>query len=116
MGEFPNRNLHQTALYWASPTPNGWGGSTWDDPVEVSCRWEQKQELFIDATGEEVRSQAVVFLSQDVDVGGYFMLGDLDDISSDTEAPDDVAGAFEIRGFAKIPNIKATQFVRKVWL
>ena len=113
---FPNRNLKQTALYWATPMPDGWGGNTWDDPVELDCRWEQKQELFIDAHGDEVRSAAVVYLDQDVDTGGFLMLGDLDDISSSSESPDDVGEAFEIRGFAKIPNIKGTKFERRVWL
>ena len=116
MSDFPNRNLKQMALYWDTPTPSGWGGDTWDDPVEINCRWEQKHEIFINAEGDEVRSQAVVYLDQDVDLGGYLMLGDLDDISSSTESPDDVDSAFEIRAFAKIPNIKGTKFVRKAWL
>jgi hypothetical protein len=116
MTDFPNRNLKQDALYWGSPSASGWGGSDWDDPVEIKCRWELRQEVFRNAQGDEVHSQAIVYLSQDLDIGGYLRLGDLDDISSDTETPDEVDGAFEIRGFAKIPNVKGTKFVRKAWL
>jgi len=116
MASFPNRSLNQTAVYWDNPSPSGWGGDSWDDPAEVDCRWEKKQELFIDATGEEKRSSAVVYLNQDVDLGGYLMLGDLDDIPSDSQLPTDFSGAFEIRGFNKIPNIKGTKFERKAWL
>ena len=116
MANFPNKQLNQTALYWGSPSASGWGGYDWNDAVEIDCRWEQASEKFINQTGEEVQSQAVVYLDQDVDVGGYLMLGDLDDISSSEATPDDVDGAYAIQGFSKIPNVKGTEFERKAWL
>ena len=110
--------MNQTAVYWAAPVAGGFGGYTFDDPVEISVRWEQKQELFIDAAGKEVRSNAVVYTVQDVDIGGYLLLGDLDDLDSTVIAPEDVTTgqAYEVRGFSKSPTIDGTRFVRKVWL
>lgn len=109
--------LKQTAVYWGSPQSDGAGGRTFDDPVELSVRWEQRQELFIDASGQESTSKAVVYLGQDVDIGGYLYLGDLDGLSSAEEGdPLTVGGAYEIRGFEKTPDIKADQFLRKAWL
>lgn len=110
-------NLKQTTVYWGNPQNDGFGGRTFDDPVEVDVRWEERQELFIDTNGQEVRSQAVVYIAQDVDMGGYLYLGDLDDPSSaEEDDPLTVSGAYEIRGFQKIPDIKAGQFLRKIWL
>jgi hypothetical protein len=109
--------LNQTAVYWGSPTSDGQGGRTFDDPVEVSVRWDQRQDLFIDGAGQEVRSSAVVYLSQDVVLGGFLYLGTLDDISSAEEAdPMTIDNAFEIRNFEKTGNVKATVFLRKAWL
>lgn len=109
------KNLLQTAVYWGTPVSDGYGGRTFSAPVEILVRWEQRQELFIDASGQETRSNAVIFPSQDVDLGGYLYLGDLDDLGS-APVPEDVATAYEIRGFEKIPNIKVTDYMRKVYL
>lgn len=110
--------MKQTAVYWASPVASGFGGYTFDDPVEIDVRWEVRQELFIDARGNEVRSSAVVYTGQDVDLGGYMFLGGLDDLDSTVIDPEDVSTGrvYEIRGFSKSPTIDGTQYVRKVWL
>lgn len=111
---FRKAHLNQTAVYWDSPKSDGYGGRTFDDPAEVSVRWEDKQELFIDASGNEVRSQSMVYVDRDMDVDGYIALTTLDDLSSSD--PMDVDIALPIRSFSKIPSIKGTTFVRKVWL
>jgi hypothetical protein len=112
------RNLKQTAVYWASPTPDGFGGATFTTGAEIACRWEDKDELFVDRAGQEVRSHAMVYVGQDLDDGGYLYLGDLDDLSSAEEAdPLTVTGAYEIRSFQKSPRLKAaTEFLRKATL
>ena len=110
-------NLKQTACYWANPVSDGIGGYTYDDPVELLVRWQDSSKKFIDANGEEKVSQAIVFVGQDVDVGGYFYLGDLDDLSSAEEAdPETITGAYRIRALQKSPALKGTLVVRKVWL
>lgn len=111
----PNRyltkNLKQTATYWASPVADGYGGYTFTSPFAIDCRWILKQELFIDAKGKEKVSAAIVLLGQDVDLGGYLFLG-----TSTESNPKDADGSFEIRSFAKIPDIKGASFLRKAWL
>ena len=105
------KNLKQTATYWASPVTDGYGGYTFTVPVAIDCRWLLKQELFIDAKGKEKVSAAIVLLGQDVSLGGYLYLG----ISVENN-PKDVDDSFEVRGFAKIPDIKGMSFLRKAWL
>ena len=114
------RNLKQTILYWGSPTATGIGYS-YADAIEILGRWEDRQEIFVDADGREHVSNAVVYLAQDVELGGYLYLGDLDEFGEDssglvTSDPQAVEGSYEIRAFKKTPNLKATQFERKAWL
>jgi len=105
------RNLKQTATYWGNPVSDGYGGRNFDAPVEIDVRWEDKQELFTDTSGQEKLSRAVVFVGEDVQVGGYLFLG-----SSSAGNPLDVSGAYEIKQFSKIPDLKAENFLRKIWL
>lgn len=116
MSNYLTKNLKQTCLYWGNSVADGYGGYTFDDPIEIDCRWEDLQELFIDSTGNEAKSLAVVFLDRDVVSGEYLMLGDLDDLSSSSAEPDQESNAKQIRSFKKIPNIKGTDYLRKVWL
>jgi len=63
-------------VYWGNPQPSG-VGYAYDEAVEIVGRWEERQEIFIDANGREQLSNAVVYLAQDVDVNGYLYLGAL---------------------------------------
>lgn len=114
---FLTDNLIQTVVYWGGPVPDGYGSFTFDSPVELSARWEDRNELFIDSTGQESRSLAVVFAGQDIDIGGWLFLGELIDIDSGlTDTPHLVPGARQVRGFRKVPSLDAESFERKVWL
>lgn len=109
------KNLNQTIVYWATPSPDGWGGQSFSSPIEINGRWEGRQELFIDAEGEEIRSLAVIYVSQDVDIGGYLFLGSLTDLDS-SQNPETQSGAHQIKAYAKVPDLKADHSVRKVWV
>lgn len=112
------RNHKQTIVYWASPSPDKYGGFTYTVPVDIIGRWEDRQEVFFDKEGKELKSKSIVYLGQDVDLGGFLYLGALSDIASsiDETHPRNVDGAEEIRGFSKIPNIKATDFERRAFI
>jgi len=107
------RMLRQTAVYWAPSGSDAYGRTTFADPVELSCRWEDTAEEFIDAQGERQVSKAKVYVGEDIEPGGYIMLGDLDDVDEDAN-PREVSDAWAIRSFAKTPNLKATAFLRLV--
>jgi len=116
------RMLKQTCVYWALASSES-GGLAYDDygqpvvtdPVEIECRWEDVNEEFIDATGTKQTSRAKVYVSQDVDVGGILMLGELTDITDD-DNPKENDGAWEIRKFDKLPNLRVTEFLRTAFL
>lgn len=111
--------LHkQTIIYWANPTTDGFGGYTYTAPVDIIGRWEEKQEMFLDKEGKETLSRAMVYLSQDVSLGGFLYLGALADLASpiDETHPKNVSGTFEIRQITKIPDVKGVSFERKAIL
>lgn len=108
------RSHKQKAVYWGTPVNTGSGYYTYDSPVEINVRWEDRQEKFTDQNGEEQLSRAVVFLSQDVDIQGQLSLMQLINLSS-TERPEDNSG-WEIKAFRKIPDFKGQNYERKVWL
>lgn len=111
------KNLIQSFVYWGNPVNNGYGGYTFDVPVEITGRIENKAEKIIDSKGAEISSHSVIFLTQDVQEGGWIFEGELSDIaSSDIANPEDVPGAREIRVFKKVPNITATDYERKAFL
>ena len=107
---------NQTAMYWSTPSSDGYGGYTFANPVELDCRWEDRVEKFIGPSGEDEISSSVVFLEQDVVLGGYLFLGDENDLDSAAISPYDVDGAKEIRSFRKTPDKKVSKYERVAYL
>lgn len=118
MTTFPAYALVQTAVYWASPTPDAYGGRTFTAGAEIDVRWEDRQERFLDAAGVELVSRAVVFADQDLEIGACLFLGTLADLTPAEEAdPQIVETAYPIRQLEKVPELASTtRFVRKAWL
>ncbi len=121
---FLSNNLKQTAVYWALTGLDGYGQHTYAEPVELDCRWEDKQEKFTDLEGNENVSQALVYFKTDITKGldgwGFLFLGSLTDLASDTSNPTseslDPYDIYEIKSYRKTPTIKNSRSERKVWL
>jgi hypothetical protein len=105
------KGYKQTATYWGAPMPNGTGGYTYAAPITMQVRWEERQEQFSNEQGEILVSQAVVFVPQDVVVGGYLYLG-----TSTAPDPTSVDGAYEIRRMIKIPDLRNAVAERRAFL
>jgi len=106
-----DRFYRQTLTYWGAPVTDGYGGWTFATPVEIQGRWEDKQELFINAKGEQALSRARVFVDQAVVNGGYLYSG-----TSSATNPQLVDGAHRIEGFKGTPSMAANATLRVVWL
>ena len=117
-----NKFLKQVCVYWPLQGIES-NGSDYDSegqplysvPCELACRWEDKAEKYINAQGEETVSSSVVLLNEDVQLSGVLMLGTLDDITDENE-PLQNDNAFEIKSVGKMPDIKAKNFLRTVYL
>ena len=108
------RHLNQTLVLWVRGANDGYGGYTYSDPVEVDCRWSEVQERFINGAREEKISNAIVQIDQDINLGDMIYLGTLNDLDS-ADGPGDVQ-SYPVQAYKKIPNLKGSQFIRKVFI
>ena len=106
------RNLRQICTYWdVTGEKDMFGKSVFTAPVELPCRWEDINELFIAKNGQEVTSRSRVFLAQDISLEGYLMLG----ISVDPN-PLNLSTAFEVRQVKAIPDLRSLKKLFTVYL
>lgn len=106
---------YDDAIYWAPTSRAGnYGRTQYAAPIAITVRWSDSQEKIMDAQGNEVISQSKVYTNVDVEPTGKLKHAELD--SSTPDDPEDTTDVFEILKFDKIPNKKATKFIRKAYL
>jgi hypothetical protein len=117
------RQCKQIAVYWGDPVNDGEGGFVFDPPVEILCRWEDKNEVFISPNGEDAVAKSIVYVLQDLDLNGFLYLGTLDTLYDAAESsgaildPKDYSGAFIIRRVDNLPSLNPSDgFLKKVYL
>ena len=112
------KNLSQIAVYWANPTNDGYGTFTYDDPIEIECRWEDKDQMVQDDKGVMITSRSHAYVGQDVEIEGLLYLGRLDDLDSAQEDdPATIPGICIIKRFEKLPRLgSSTEFLRTAFL
>ncbi len=103
--------LNQTATYWAKDGEDDFGNTSFSSPQTIECRWEDNSEMFRDDNGNEVMSNAVVYVNKDLELEGYLYLGD-----NDANDPTTLDNAREIRKFEKMPSVDGSEYQRKAWL
>ena len=120
----------QTALYWGTPVNDGYGGTTYADPVEIKCRWDDTIKMINNKQGEELISNAEIITNEELEEGGLLYLGTLDDLElmedsntilSSTQfyvLPNQIEGdVYKIATKSKVPLLRSnTQFVLQYYL
>lgn len=108
--------LGQTVTYWPAGTPDGYGKLNFADvvPVVLSCRWQNISVLFRDAQGRDAVSQAIVYLTDVLTLGGYLAQGNVGAVAGSD--PRRISGAFEIRHIGTSPSLRADEVLYKVML
>lgn len=106
---FIRRTCKQTAVYWGNPVNDG-DDISYDAPVEIKCRWQDRKQVMMDDNGEKMISRALVFTTQELDYNGLLYLGTLSSLDSTQEAdPSTIeTGACIIKRFEKIPALSST--------
>jgi len=107
------RMRKQHAVWWKRLTADRFGNFSFDGPVEISCRWDDTNENFIDARGEELTSHALVYVDRPMSPGDRLMIGELD-TNTPTNPLD--ADTHDIKRMDTNPNFKATEFLRVAYL
>lgn len=107
---FITANLKQVISHWSkSGSRDTYGNPTWDTPVLILGRWEDRTEKITLPTGEEYISRSIVFLDTDVAIGDYIFQGEFG--SGDTD-PHNVTDAFEVKDFNKVPRLRSSEYER----
>jgi len=109
------RMRRQNAVYWALDSIDQFGKKTFSSPVQIKVRWDDVTEEFLDSEGVRQVSKAVVYVGEDIEEGSVLMLGELSDITDAVNIKEN-EGAWEVRMFAKTPNLRATEFLRRAYL
>ena len=109
------RMRKQTAVYWPFSSVDNFGQKVVGSPVLIGCRWEDKSIEFLDSDGETQMSNAIVYVDRDTPIGGILMLGVLADITDPVNIKEN-EGAWEIRRYDNLPNLRATEFLKTVHL
>lgn len=95
--------------YWPPGENTGFGKVSLGDPVALTGRWQDRQDLFRDAEGREVVSEAVVYVSMLLENGGWLYLG----TSMEIEPP---AAAREVRAVQSSPDLEDEDTLYKAML
>lgn len=69
------------AVLWKNPVPDGYGGYTYDSPIQIKVRWEDVQRWYRDKDGVEKLSDSIVFYTDKIEVGEKLARGNLSDAS-----------------------------------
>lgn len=112
-----SRHMKDTIVYWPKPSYDGFHAATYDSgyPVEIKGRWEDKEELFKDATGNEARSQAIVYTDVAVELGGFLFRGLETNLDSSQDAQTQ-AGAYVIQRVDKRESLTGRDVFYRVVL
>lgn len=109
--------LRQHVVYWAPGPPDEFGKPTALEPIDLLGRWEDVVEQVIGPGGTLVVSKSRVYVGQDLEIGGFLLLGSLrESVSTGGLVNPKLDGAMEIVSFTKTPNIRASQFLRIAYL
>lgn len=110
------RMRKETAVWFEKTGTDPYGKPTHGVPVEIKVRWDAVSKQFIKPTGEEVMSNAIVYVDRDVKVGDVLLLGTIaDNVTNPLDAKDNV-GAWEVQRFDRNPNLRATEYLRTAYL
>lgn len=112
---FITRILREKAVYWPYEGVDDFGQDKFGFPVEINCRWSQKSELYLNATGEEVVSNAVVMVDRKLVLGSLLWHGKLEDLQH-WDKPRDNPEAGEVKRMDEIPDRRIKEYVRKAFL
>ena len=107
-------------MYWGAPVNDGYGGYTFDSPVEILCRWEDSDQVLdeINTHGEKHVSRAKVYATQDLSIDSMLYLGELSDLTTDQRNnPTTVSDIYIVKRVERVPSLGSTSdFLYRIYL
>ena len=109
------RKKGQYAVYWEKTGTDRYNQATYVAPKELEVRWEDRIQEFVTPDGEQALATSVVYVGENLVLGGFLWEGRLDDITNPT-VPSANPGAREIRRFDKLPKLNNREVLRTAYL
>lgn len=103
------RMRKQKAVWWQQDGRDRFNELFYKSGEIIDCRWDDSITEFLDAEGKRVLSQAVVYVDRELKVGDVLFLDDEVPLLPDHTTPPSYSGAYRIRQFKKIPNLRNTE-------
>ncbi len=106
------------AVYWTPSDLTTSGSQDYNIGTEINCLWKEDIKTIRDTEGREVVSKAVIYVTIDLEEHGFLFHGKLADLTTAQKAdPKEVASAYEIMLFKKVPSINlGGQFNRQAFI
>lgn len=112
--------FRQTICAWQNPTRDKFGNITSfeSSPTEYLVRWSDKVDFFRGKeSGEMEQSSTTILMAEELKIGDYVWLGELDDLDSEQyNDPLTIDGACPVRAVKKTPTMRAEKILYKVFL
>lgn len=106
------RMRRQVALYWAPKGNDLFNSDTFDEPIEIACRWEDTQKEIIAANGEKKLTSAIVYVDRELKVGGVLAKRD----GTENQHTPDKNTRQRIVAFGSMPNLRNTESLLTAYL
>lgn len=100
--------LFQKAVIWVKLGSDRFNIDSYDTPIEIDCRWEDKNTQVKLPSGEIVNSTAKIMVDTDISLETVIRLGALADLP---ETPDNL---HEVVISNSIPDLDGTEFQRTI--
>lgn len=104
------RFTKQKLVYWRKIGSNDFGRPVYAEPVELDCRWEDKQQEVVMPDGRKIMSRGYVLIGDPLLAGSLVFLGTLVDWQQSEgypAPPGVVQGGREVLLLKQTPDIKA---------
>ncbi|PHR87489.1 MAG: hypothetical protein COA78_37080 [Blastopirellula sp.] len=111
-----NSKLREIITIWVVSGDDGFGGPVYAAPATMKARWSEGQQTFINESGDEATSQAIIHVERSIFLGDWIALGDHRCDASPNNLTDTSAKAYKVRGFTSVSNIRNSTMVRKAFI
>lgn len=106
------RAMNDVVTYWEKTgATDRYGKPILSAPVQIKCRWEDRQSQIVNKHGTEIISKSRVFAREALDIDGYVAKG----VVADTD-PSPLDNAFEIQQVSTTPDLRSLKTLTTAYL
>lgn len=109
-----SRMRRQRAVYWEQNGIDRFGKLSFNEPVEIKCRWDDGNQDLRTPQGQSIMFNSVVYVDREMKIGDMLMKGELE--SGTDNDPHKEPEAKSIQRFNINPNLRNTENIYTAFL